>query len=77
LYVAVAGPAMKMYFFTDMPFYLLFQNWVPSNSGELAGAWFAIFFLGMVYELMIALKHGVEMKWALESCQLDQVGAGW
>jgi hypothetical protein len=46
------GPSMKMYFFNQMPFWLLFKEWTPSTTGELVGAWFAIFFLGVFFELV-------------------------
>lgn len=49
---AAGGPVMKMYFFEELPFYLLFKNWTPRNSRDLAGAWFAVFALGLVYELL-------------------------
>jgi hypothetical protein len=46
------GPSMKMYFFNQMPFWLLFKEWTPSTTPELVGAWFAIFFLGVFFELV-------------------------
>lgn len=46
------GPVMKMYFFEDLPFYLLFKSWTPRNSAELCGAWFAVFALGLLYEFL-------------------------
>jgi hypothetical protein len=46
------GPAMKMYFFNQMPFWLLFREWTPRTTIDLVGAWFAIFFLGVFYELV-------------------------
>ncbi|KAI8465277.1 MAG: Ctr copper transporter family-domain-containing protein [Monoraphidium minutum] len=57
------GPSMKMYFFNQMPFWLLFKEWVPSTRGELAGAWFAIFLLGIFYEAVQTLKYRVEAAW--------------
>lgn len=45
-------PVMKMYFFNEMPFYLLFKSWTPRTSGDLLGAWLAIFFLGVLYEFL-------------------------
>eukprot|EP00775_Hariotina_reticulata_P012918 gene12918-13045_t len=49
---AMGGPVMKMYFFEDLPFYLLFKSWTPSNHAQLAGAWFAVFAMGLLYELL-------------------------
>jgi hypothetical protein len=46
---------MKMYFFNEMPFNLLFKTWIPRNSGDLAGAWIAVFFMGVLYELLSML----------------------
>eukprot|EP00879_Flechtneria_rotunda_P004898 GHRR01005172.1.p1 GENE.GHRR01005172.1~~GHRR01005172.1.p1 ORF type:complete len:321 (+),score=61.76 GHRR01005172.1:1164-2126(+) len=49
---ASPGPVMKMYFFEDLPFYLLFKSWTPTTQGQLIGAWFAVFVLGLVYEFL-------------------------
>jgi hypothetical protein len=43
---------MKMYFFNEMPFYLLFKNWTPRTTSDLVGAWLAIFCLGVFYEFL-------------------------
>jgi hypothetical protein len=51
---ATPGPVMKMYFFNEVPFYLLFKSWVPRDATQLAGAWLAIFALGLVYEALQA-----------------------
>lgn len=49
---AAPGPVMKMYFFNEMPFYLLFKSWTPRSNSDLVAAWFAIFFLGIFYEFL-------------------------
>lgn len=46
------GPVMKMYFNKDLPFYLLFKNWTPKDNHKLAGAWFGIFGLALVFEVL-------------------------
>jgi hypothetical protein len=56
---------MKMYFFEDLPFYLLFKSWTPRNSAELSGAWFAVFGLGLLYELLQMIYGRFESRfWA-------------
>lgn len=49
---AAPGPVMKMYFFNEMPFYLLFKNWTPRTTADLLGAWVAIFCMGVFYEFL-------------------------
>lgn len=49
---AAPGPVMKMYFFNEMPFYLLFKSWTPRTNADLVGAWLAIFCLGVFYEFL-------------------------
>lgn len=62
---ATAGPVMKMYFFEELPFYLLFKQWTPRNGAELSGAWVAIFALGLLYELLQMLYARYEARfWA-------------
>jgi len=58
-----AAPVMKMYFFTEVPFYLLFKEWTPSTPGQFAGAWFAIFFLGLIFEGVQTLRYCMEVKY--------------
>lgn len=59
------GPVMKMYFFGDLPFYLLFKSWTPRNSAELCGAWFAVFAIGLFYELLQMIYGRYESRfWA-------------
>ncbi|KAF6264747.1 hypothetical protein COO60DRAFT_1698125 [Scenedesmus sp. NREL 46B-D3] len=56
---------MKMYFFDELPFYLLFKQWTPRTHADLAAAWFAIFALGLLYELLQMLYGKYEAKfWA-------------
>lgn len=43
---------MKMYFFNEMPFYLLFKSWTPRTTSQLLFAWIAIFALGVFYEFL-------------------------
>lgn len=62
-----APPVMKMYFFSDMPFYLLFKSWVPRTDMDLVGAWFAIFFLGVFYEGIQVFRSVLEMRWAMQA----------
>lgn len=49
---AAPGPVMKMYFFNEMPFYLLFKTWTPRTTADLLGAWVAIFCMGVFYEFL-------------------------
>lgn len=49
---AQPGPVMKMYFFNEMPFYLLFKSWTPRTTADLVGAWIAIFCMGVFYEFL-------------------------
>ena len=67
---AAPGPVMKMYFFSDMPFYLLFKSWTPRTNADLIAAWFAIFFLGVFYEFlqMVYGKKEAEF-WARRSAR--------
>jgi hypothetical protein len=67
---AAPGPVMKMYFFNEMPFYLLFKNWTPRTTADLLGAWLTIFFLGVLYEFlqMVYGKKEAEF-WARRSAR--------
>jgi hypothetical protein len=66
----MGGPVMKMYFFEDLPFYLLFKSWTPSNRGQLAGAWFAVFAMGLLYELLQMLYGRYEADfWAKQQAR--------
>ena len=56
-------PVMKMYFFTSLNFYLLFKHWTPDSPAQYAGAWFAIFFSAVVYELLSTLSNRMEGYW--------------
>lgn len=58
---AAPGPTMKMYFFNEFPFYLLFKSWTPSTNGQYAGAFFAIFFMGIVYEALMVVRYRIEI----------------
>ncbi|KAF8065742.1 p80 [Scenedesmus sp. PABB004] len=59
------GPVMKMYFFNELPFYLLFKSWTPRTPAGLAGAWFAVFALGLLYEaLQMAYGRLESAAWA-------------
>jgi hypothetical protein len=49
-----------MYFFNDLPFYLLFK---PRDGPTLAMAWLAIFALGMLYEAAQAIYGRAEAAW--------------
>jgi hypothetical protein len=42
----------SMVFSTQLPFNLLFSGWVVSTSGQLAGAWFACFFLAISFQVL-------------------------
>ena len=42
----------SMFFFTQLPFTLLFKSWVINTSGQLAGAWFACFFLAITFQVL-------------------------
>nr|CUU99188.1 hypothetical transcript [Hymenolepis microstoma] len=44
--------SMKMFFNTDLPFYLLFEAWHIDTVGKLAGACVGIFLLAIIYEAM-------------------------
>jgi hypothetical protein len=74
---ATAGPVMKMYFFKEMPFYLLFKQWTPRTNADLAGAWIAIFALGLLYELLQMLYGRFEAKfWARRAAMHSSGGCG-
>jgi hypothetical protein len=74
---ATAGPVMKMYFFEEMPFYLLFKQWTPRTNADLAGAWIAIFALGLLYELLQMLYGKYEAKfWARRAAMHSSGGCG-
>jgi solute carrier family 31 (copper transporter), member 1 len=63
------GPVMKMYFFTDTPFYLLFKSWTPSTSAGYTGAWFAVFALGIVYEMLHMFRSWFERYWLSKTAE--------
>jgi hypothetical protein len=68
---------MKMYFFEEMPFYLLFKQWTPRTNADLAGAWIAIFALGLLYELLQMLYGRFEAKfWARRAAMHSSGGCG-
>ncbi|KAK9763166.1 hypothetical protein K7432_010412 [Basidiobolus ranarum] len=71
------APSMIMYFHTGIHEYILFKNWIPKTSGQMAGAWFAIFFIGMLYEGFGVLRGNLEAKWALtnQPCTTLSLGA--
>ncbi|KAM7535178.1 hypothetical protein Aperf_G00000101829 [Anoplocephala perfoliata] len=48
--------SMKMYFNTDLPFYLLFGAWYIDTVGKLVGACVGIFLLALMYEALKALR---------------------
>jgi hypothetical protein len=74
---STAGPVMKMYFFEEMPFYLLFKQWTPRTNADLAGAWVAIFALGLLYELLQMLYGKFEAKfWARRAAMHSSGGCG-
>lgn len=54
------APSMIMYFNSQLPFYLLFKSWTPDTTGYYVGSWFAIFFLGVLYEALQVLRHRFE-----------------
>jgi copper transporter 1 len=58
---AAPGPTMKMYFFNEFPFYLLFKSWTPSTNGQYAGAFLAIFFMAIVYEALQVIRYRIEV----------------
>lgn len=73
---ASPGPVMKMYFFNDMPFYLLFKSWTPRTNADLLGAWFAIFCLGVLYEFLQMLYGKKESEfWAKRSARQSAAAA--
>ncbi|KAM3181189.1 hypothetical protein ACTXT7_014850 [Hymenolepis weldensis] len=47
---------MKMFFNTDLPFYLLFEAWNIDTVGKLVGACVGIFLLAFIYEAMKGLR---------------------
>uniref|UniRef100_A0A383V7A9 Copper transport protein n=1 Tax=Tetradesmus obliquus TaxID=3088 RepID=A0A383V7A9_TETOB len=74
---SIAGPVMKMYFFEELPFYLLFKQWTPRTNTDLAGAWVAIFALGLLYELLQMLYGRFEAKfWARRAAMHSSGGCG-
>ncbi|ORY05660.1 Ctr-domain-containing protein [Basidiobolus meristosporus CBS 931.73] len=58
------APSMIMYFHTGIHEYILFKNWIPKTSGQMAGAWFAIFFIGVFYEGFGVFRGNLEANWA-------------
>ena len=54
-------PVMNMYFTTERNFYLLFKSWVPQTDSEYAGAWVAVFFMGIAVELCSLGKAWLEV----------------
>lgn len=52
-----------MYFFDELPFYLVFKSWTPRDGLGLAGACLAIFALGLVYEAVQAAYGRAEAAW--------------
>ncbi|VUZ54166.1 unnamed protein product [Hymenolepis diminuta] len=48
--------SMKMFFNTDLPFYLLFEAWNIDTVGKLVGACVGIFLLAFIYEAMKGLR---------------------
>eukprot|EP00013_Stygamoeba_regulata_P020967 CAMPEP_0177649398 /NCGR_PEP_ID=MMETSP0447-20121125/11362_1 /TAXON_ID=0 /ORGANISM="Stygamoeba regulata, Strain BSH-02190019" /LENGTH=364 /DNA_ID=CAMNT_0019152147 /DNA_START=175 /DNA_END=1269 /DNA_ORIENTATION=- len=74
-YCTVSGsdaPVMKMYFHTDERVYVLFESWVPSNAAAYAGTWFAIFFAGILLELLRAFRRFFEYMMAPSSCDCGE-----
>ena len=49
---ATAMGSSSMFFSTQLPFTLLFSGWVISTSGQLAGAFFACFFLAISFQVL-------------------------
>lgn len=73
---AAPGPVMKMYFFNEMPFYLLFKSWTPRSTGDLVTAWFAIFLLGVFYEFLQMMYGKKEAEfWARRAQRSAMVAA--
>ncbi|ORX92751.1 Ctr-domain-containing protein [Basidiobolus meristosporus CBS 931.73] len=70
------APSMIMYFHTGIHEYILFKNWVPKSSGQLVGAWFAIFFIGVLYEGFGVLRGNLEAKWAIANQSCSKVALG-
>jgi hypothetical protein len=63
----------SMFFSTQLPFNLLFSGWVVSTSGQLAGAWFACFFLAISFQVLQAVSSRLEARWQRKlSKQLGQ-----
>ncbi|KAK9764646.1 hypothetical protein K7432_007688 [Basidiobolus ranarum] len=71
------APSMIMYFHTGIHEYILFKNWVPKSKGQLVGAWFAIFFIGALYEGFGVLRGNLESKWALTNQPSSSISLGF
>lgn len=73
--LSLPPPIMKMYFFTDMPFYLLFGFWIPRTAIDLVLACLAMFLLGFFYEGVQVYRSILEARW-LEDYVKDAKSSG-
>lgn len=73
---AAPGPVMKMYFFQEMPFYILFKNWTPRTNSDLAWSWIAIFAMGVLYEFLQMMYGKKEAEfWAKRAARQSMAAA--
>lgn len=70
---ADAVPAMKMYFNTELPFYLLFKQWTPATTLSYTGSLVAVFLLAVLLHALQAFRMSSERSWARQANSSEQL----